>query len=276
MPTMSDDEKKQILEYYAQGGELDRLQKGIGHLEGARTREIISRYLDNSVQRILDIGGGTGVYAAWLADNGYDVRLFDLSPENVEQARQNSAAITSCEVANASDIPVEDDCADLALLLGPLYHLTEEKDRVQALHEARRVLRPGGVCITAVINRFANLMWGINTFGRDNHYLKDTVFFDMMQEEAATGQHFRPPEYPWFLARGYFHHPDRLRDEMQSAGFASPEIMMVEGPGWLIPNFEEAWQDEKTQKMLMNLLRQVEKEPALMGTGPHIIGIGKK
>jgi ubiquinone/menaquinone biosynthesis C-methylase UbiE len=276
MPHLSDDEKKQILDYYAQGLESDRLKKGIGHLEGARTREIISRYLDDSVQVIMDIGGGTGVYAAWLAEKGYDVRLYDLSPENIEIARKSSAAISQCQVADARKIPAEDNSADLVLLLGPLYHLIEQKDRVQALSEARRVLKPGGACIAAVINRFANLMWGVTTFGRDNRYLEDKVFFDMMLAEAQTGQHIRPPEYPWFLARAYLHHPVELQDEMLIAGFDSLDILAVEGPGWMMPDFEEAWQDKNTQEILMKLLRNIEKDPSLMGAGPHIIGVGRK
>ncbi|WP_245593247.1 class I SAM-dependent methyltransferase [Deinococcus frigens] len=39
------------------------------------------------------------------------------------------------------------------MLLGPLYHLTDMADRVSVLTEARRVLRPGGVIVAAVIPR---------------------------------------------------------------------------------------------------------------------------
>ena len=44
---------------------------------------------------------------------------------------------------------------DVVLLLGPLYHLPDRADRMTALREARRVLRPGGVLAVAAVSRMA-------------------------------------------------------------------------------------------------------------------------
>ena len=54
-----------------------------------------------------------------------------------------------------------DASVDAVLLLGPLYHLTERADRVRALAEGRRVLRPGGVLAAAAISRYASAVDGL-------------------------------------------------------------------------------------------------------------------
>ncbi|WP_258012334.1 class I SAM-dependent methyltransferase [Paenibacillus sp. F4] len=66
------------------GGEIGRLERGIGKIELERSKEIISRYLSESTHVIYDIGGGIGVYSSWLAELGYEVHLFDLSPQAIE------------------------------------------------------------------------------------------------------------------------------------------------------------------------------------------------
>jgi hypothetical protein len=67
-----------IIEHYTRTGYEDtRLSMGLGRFEYERTKEIIARYLRPEHTVILDIGGGTGAYAFWLADAGYDVHLLD-------------------------------------------------------------------------------------------------------------------------------------------------------------------------------------------------------
>ena len=64
----------EIVEHYDR--EIDegrRITQGLGQLELLRTREIVRRHLPPAPRRILDVGGGTGVHAAWLASDGHDV-----------------------------------------------------------------------------------------------------------------------------------------------------------------------------------------------------------
>jgi len=103
------------------------------------------------------VGGGTGVYALWLAALGHEVHLLDAAPGHIAQARENdktaAAQLASLWVGDARALPFDGDSFYLVIMLGPLHHLTEAADRVIALAEARRALRPGGAVAAAVIAR---------------------------------------------------------------------------------------------------------------------------
>ncbi len=135
MSMYSDHEMDELLGYYNQGGEEQRLVRGIGQLEFARTQEILRRYLPPPPAIIYDIGGGTGIYARWLAGLGYTVHLFDLTPGNIAIAQAINlktpvGAIAACEVADAGNLDRPDGSADVVLLMGPLYHLVKLSDRL--------------------------------------------------------------------------------------------------------------------------------------------------
>ena len=63
-------------------------------------------------------------------------------------------------VGDARSLPVSDASYDVALLLGPLYHLPASEDRLQALREAHRVVRLGGMIVAAFICRAAAALDG--------------------------------------------------------------------------------------------------------------------
>jgi SAM-dependent methyltransferase len=147
----------EILAFYEAGGEAERLSLGKtgGPLELARTIELISRYLPPAPLDILDVGGGPGRYGAWLVARGDRVLVVDPVPLHVEQARSQSVA---AEVGDARHLRQADASFDVVLLMGPLYHLPDADERAQALAQARRVLRPGGLLIATAIARHAALL----------------------------------------------------------------------------------------------------------------------
>ena len=139
----------EILAFYALGLEQGRLDADYFPLERARTQELVLRHIAPPPGVVLDVGGAAGAYAFWLADAGYEVHLVDPVPLHVEQALAASNArasrgLASAQVADARSLPFADASADAVLMLGPLYHLTAREDRLRALGEALRVLRPGG------------------------------------------------------------------------------------------------------------------------------------
>src|SRR6185503_19281174 len=162
----SEGDSGDIAAFYALGLERDRLLGGQGALEFARTQVLLERYLPAPPAVIADVGGGPGRYAVWLAEHGYRVHLVDPVPLHVEQARiaargRQGAALAGAEVGDARALRLPNESADAVLLLGPLYHLPERNERLQALAEARRVCRQGGVIIAAAISRFASTLDGL-------------------------------------------------------------------------------------------------------------------
>ncbi|MDX3196063.1 class I SAM-dependent methyltransferase, partial [Streptomyces sp. MN03-5084-2B] len=126
-----------------------------GRLEYLRTRELLRRFLPGRA-RVLDVGGGTGVHAEWLAADGHVVHLVDVVADHVAHARTLPGVTAS--VGDARGLSFPDAAFDVVLLLGPLYHLVDRADRMRALAEARRVLRPGGVLAAAGISRYLSLL----------------------------------------------------------------------------------------------------------------------
>jgi ubiquinone/menaquinone biosynthesis C-methylase UbiE len=261
-----------ILAHYATGYEAERLGAGSGPLEAGRTREILARVLPSPPARVIDIGGGPGSYAAWLAARGYDVALLDIVPLHVEQARARfrleRAATATAELGDARSLPYADASFGAALLMGPLYHLQEKSDRITAAREARRVLEPGGIMVATAISRFASLLDGYVS-----GYIDDPAFAGIIDRDLATGRHENPTSRPAWFTDAYFHHPDELRDELGEAGFTVEPLIAVEGPFWMLPDFDTHWSDPAARERLLSYLRVIECDATIIGASAHLIAI---
>ncbi len=213
----------EILQFY--GTDFDEATRltgtADGRLELVRTRELLRRQLPGAPADVLDVGGGPGVHAAWLARDGYRVHLVDPVPRHVEAAL--GAGVTA-EVGDARALPVADASYDVALVLGPLYHLLERDDRDRALAEARRVTRPGGLVAAAAIGRYASVFEHTAT----TLLARDRVH-DAVRDILATGRH--EPGRKGFTA-AYFHTAAGLEGELRDAGLGDVTVYGVEGPGW--------------------------------------------
>jgi len=174
-----------ISAFYELGFERDRLfGEGEPRLELVRTLELLDRFLPPAPARLIDVGGGAGAYAAIWARRGYDVHLYDLTDLHVRQAQQASDAQPqhpfTAAVADACSVPEPDASADAVVLLGPLYHLTEQTQRDEALAEAWRILKPGGVVAAVGISRFSILLDGLW-----QGWLSDPLFQGIAERDLA-------------------------------------------------------------------------------------------
>lgn len=260
-----------IAEFYARGEEAARLFGGspAGPLELERTRELILRHLPDGGLRILDVGGGPGVYAAWLAELGHQVHLIDPVPLHVEQATAREGRITA-EVGDARQLTVTDGHTDVVLLLGPLYHLLEADERHRALTEAHRVLRPGGLLVAAAITRFAAL----SNLLLHEDLLHEGLVFDVVAEAVRHGA-FRGTEHDLFT-NAYFHHPDELRHEVEAAGFVGPMVFGVEGPGHLMADLPAAFDDPPRRDAILRAARLIETDESMTGASAHLLAVARK
>ena len=264
-----------IADYYDRAPEESRLEHGVFQLEAVRTPELIERHAPPPPATVLDVGGAAGAYAFWLAERGYDVHLIDAMPRLVAEARkrneQAAKPLASCRVGDARAIPADDGSAALVLMLGPLYHLVDAADRLRALREAARALRPGGVLIAAAISRFASALDGLS---RD--LLQDARFAEIVEQDVQSGQHRNSTERIDYFTTAYFHAPEELRAEVAQAGFAIEGLYGVEGPGWIMPDLADRWADAERRTALLRVARLLERETSVVGSSAHLIVVGRK
>jgi SAM-dependent methyltransferase len=272
------DDEREIAAYYERGEEQGRLGDW-GRLEFLRTRELLTRFLPAPPAAVLDVGGAAGAYALPLAAQGYEVHLVDPVALHVEQARAASAAqpeapLASAVVGDARALPVDDDRADVVLLLGPLYHLTDASDRSRALQEVRRALRPGGLLAAAAITRFASTFDGVA-----RGFLLEPGFEPIVERDLADGQHRNPDGHPAWFTTAYFHRPDELEREVAAAGFDITALVAVEGAVGAAAEARalDAWLDEPGRReVLLRAIRRVEAEPSLLGASPHVLAFATR
>lgn len=189
-----------------------------GPLEHARTQELVRARLAPGA-RVLDVGGATGVHAAPLAADGYDVLLVD--PVESQVARASRHGTFEARVGDARDLAapgleLADDTFDAVLLLGPLYHLASRAERLRALREAVRVTRPGGTVFAAGITRLAALVGG------GYEMFPPAAFRPVLEDGAA------PEGIPFPVA--HFHDAAELAAEATEAGLSGVVVHGVEGP----------------------------------------------
>jgi len=264
-----------IADYYERAPEEARLEQGPFQLEEARTRELIQRYAPPPPGTVVDVGGAAGAYALWLAEAGYSVQLVDPVPRLVAEARRRSAAaerpLASCRVGDARALDVAAETVDVVLLLGPLYHLTDPRDRARSLREATRVLRPGGRLFAAAISRWASALDGL---ARD--LLQDPRFAQIVEQDLQDGQHRNPTERLDYFTTAYFHRPDELAAEVRAAGLVLDGVYGLEGPGWILPDVAQRLRDADRRASLLRVARMLETEPSVLGSSAHLLAVARR
>ena len=265
-----------VTSYYALGMERDRLESGAGALEFARTQLLLERYLPSPPSVIADVGGGPGRYAAWLSAKGYRVHLIDPVPLHIEQAHaaaqmQKGESLFDAALGDARAIPLPTASADAVLLLGPLYHLPDRNERLQALGEARRVCRPGGVIVAAAISRFASTLDGLR-----GGYLEDPQFAAIASADLRDGQHRNATNNPAYFTTAYFHRPEDLAEECAAAGLGHLGTLAVEGPAWLLSDLDARFADARKWETLLTGIAAIEAEPTLLGVSAHLLVVARR
>lgn len=250
-----------IIDYYTAKHESVRLGADPqGRLELIRTRELLARLVPASPATVLDVGGATGVYAGWLASRGHRVHVVDPVPAHVAAAAALPGVTAS--LGDARSLEAAEDSFDVVLLMGPLYHLTERVDRIHALTEAHRVVRPGGLVAGAVISRYAGLL------DYTRHGDVDATRLALIMEAVTTGRH---DGRIGFMAAHLHTGPEAVA-EFTEAGLRDPAVYGIEGPAW--PTAGAATSTPRAEAVFNSALlaaRAVEADPAMHPFSAHLL-----
>ena len=188
-----------------------------GRLEFERTQAVV-RASTPAPARILDVGGATGVHAAALAGDGYDVVLVDPVASHVEAAVAHGAF--AAVLGDARGLQFPDGTFDAVLMAGPLYHIADREDRLRALREAHRVCRTGGFVHVAAIPRAGAFAVAAVDPGVLEADLEGWIRLLRHGTPVATSR----------FPAGHFHTPRELREEMADAGYRDITVRGLEGP----------------------------------------------
>lgn len=265
---------QKIEAFYNDVSEEERLNTGLGKLEFARNKELIKKFIPSDKSTIIDVGGGTGKYSEWLAQKGHKVTLVDPVSKHIQQA-QNRATQSqhpfTVQLGEARDLNLPDEMADLIILHGPLYHLQEKSDRIKAIKESKRVLKPGGMLLGFAINYTASLFVGLM-----QGFIHNEHFFEMCKEELTTGLHHPPENIPGLFTEAYYHKPEELKEEFQEADVEYINIFAVEGAAWLDSEYFVSMADQAKKNRLFELLQLTETDKNLLAVSPHMMIASRK
>lgn len=221
--------EERINAYYSEGNEATRLTEqsvgGVLELRAARR----SFSLIKPASRVLDVGGATGIHASWLAEQGHDVTLIDPVASQIEIPQIRAL------VGDVRELPFDTETFDAVIMCGPLYHLADFRNRLLALSEAKRVLRPGGLIFTAALSRLSAFSNRVLESGGQSITPGDV-------EILRTGEWVNHgPGFPG----GHFHTAPELRRGLEDSGFSKISIRPPDGivrislcmkPPWYCPD----------------------------------------
>lgn len=194
-----------LINFYENYDEDSRLISKHGMVEYITTIKYIEKYLKTGM-RILEIGAGTGRYSHTFAKRGYLVDAVELIEHNIEIFKQNTIPNEPVTITqgNAIDLSAfENDIYDITLLLGPMYHLYTEEDKLKALSEAVRVTKKGGVIFVAYCMGDASVL----NYG----FVKGNIL-DLIKKTMINTETFETFSEPWDIFELYRKEDsDRLR-----------------------------------------------------------------
>jgi SAM-dependent methyltransferase len=186
----------------------------------------------------------------------------------VRAAAAAAGVAVEAAVGDACGLDLGDETVDAVLLLGPLYHLPRRAARVQALREARRIVRPGGAVFGAVISRWAARLDGML---RARMYAKYPTAGQVVDEVERSG--LLEPLGPGSFC-GVTHRPGQVRGEFAAAGLAVADLVSVEGAAYLLDDLDERMDDRRDWQVVLDAARAHERVPELLGIGSHLIATG--
>lgn len=265
-----------IINYYNQFDEWGRLDRE--PIEFQVNWHYIKKYMPETGY-ILDNGAGPGKYSMELAKEGHKITLTDITPRLVQIAKDKAEELDlerqfeGFYTADARELDmIEDEQFDSSLMLGPMYHLQEENDRIKAVKELNRVTKQGGLVFVAFTPRIRHILTSL--LAPDNWKPNDNM--DTILQFSQSGS-FNHKDEGRFTGAYYFNIED-IRPFMEANGFETLELI-GSNPGAILNNDHWAyWRDKGEQEVnkIIELIKEKATDPYILGISSHLLYIGRK
>lgn len=147
-PVKTDD---YLVDYYNSHDEDSRLLSKHGRIEFLTTVKYVEKYLKSGM-KLMEIGAATGKYSHYFAQKGFEVDAVELIEHNIEvfKSKTKPEEKVNIKQGNALDLSeYPDNCYDVTLLFGPMYHLYTLEEQKKALSEAVRITQKSGYIFVA-------------------------------------------------------------------------------------------------------------------------------
>lgn len=251
-----------IEKHYNKHPEDLRLTRRHGIVEFETTLHHLHRYLQPGF-KLLDIGAGTGRYTSALMAEGYEVKAVELVKRNIDVflKREPTADVVKGDAREMPFLP--DAMADVTLLLGPLYHLIGDDEKLKALNEAKRVTKPGGVIFVAYLM---------------NEYSILSYCFDEERIEDLLTRGVIDKEYHLHVREGELYDYVRLEDIDRLNAKAGLERVTIFSPDGAADYMRTRLNQmsEQTFSRFIEYQKCISERSDLIGAGSHVVDVLRK
>ncbi|WP_141433914.1 bifunctional 2-polyprenyl-6-hydroxyphenol methylase/3-demethylubiquinol 3-O-methyltransferase UbiG [Bacillus sp. 03113] len=265
-----------IVNYYNKFDEWGRLDRE--PIEFQVNWSFIRKYFPKK-GHVLDNGAGPGKYSIELAKEGYKVTLTDLTPKLVEIAEKKAqeleltAQFNGFYVLDARELNIlKDEQFDASLMLGPLYHLQEENDRIKAVKELYRVTKKDGIIFVAFMSRIRHILSSLSS--PENWKPNDNIDTILQFSESGCFNHADEVRF----TGAYYFNIEEIKPFMESQGFESLELIGSNVGAILTNENWNYWRNKGEQEVnnIIKLLIEKASDPYTLGISSHLLYIGRK
>lgn len=256
--------------YYNKFNEEKRLDSRHGQVEFITSMKYIHKYLEviqqdkpKSEIKILDVGAATGRYSVPLAEEGYDVTAVELVKHNLARLKAKGSAVKAYQ-GNAMKLRrFEDNSFDVVLVFGPMYHLHEREEKIKALSEAKRVVRPDGIIFVAyIMNEYSVITYAFKekhiTEGMKNGMLDENFHCTKTANELYS-----------------FVRTEDIESLNLEVGLERIQVIAADGAANYIRPFLNALDEEEFRYFIEYHLATCERAD-LLGASGHLVDILRK
>lgn len=259
--------------YYDEFGisEWERLEKNLNHkLEFENTVAYLKKFLPQKGQ-ILDAGGGAGRYSIWLAKQGYEVTLIDISKKQVEIARNKAKEFEVDEKINFQkgdirNLDFGSSTFDAVLCTGaPLSHIIEATERKKAVKELKRTSKPNAPIFISVIGLLATVLAVIKNFPHEIQLLPE-----IMEDGNYTKELLEKYDLDSTFTASHAFRREEFKELLEEQGL---EVEKMAGLETFMVNSKTV--SEENKKTIKKICKDYREDPTMTDISNHILAVAR-